>query len=181
MQLLRVVFLFACFVYVVFSIVSTVSHCWMQTVSSAEISIKKGLFMECKEGEKECTNLPDDKEEEWYDDVRGLAIVSCLFSSFALFVEIIHQTAEEVQKHFTVFLVFLSDLLLLIAVCIFNKKHDFDFGVYEYGWGFVLSWVAFVFGVGATVIGIVATRDRSTRASIDLKKMALEGDANSKI
>lgn len=181
MHLMRVVFAIACFVYVVFSIVSTVSHCWMQTVPSVEKNIKKGLFMECVEGEKECKDLPDDKKTEWYDDVRALAIVSCLFSSFALFIEIIHQTAEKVQKHFTVFLVFLSDLLLLIAVSMFTKKHNFDFGMYEYGWGFMLSWVAFVFGIGATVIGVVATCDRGTRSSVNLNGLPLEGNSKSKI
>ena len=51
---LRLAFLFTLFIYVVFNITSTVSHCWIQTIPGQNLTTyketKQGLFMQCVEG-----------------------------------------------------------------------------------------------------------------------------------
>ena len=109
-------------------------------------------------GEEFCKNLSEDadKMEEWWFDVRALLIVSCLFSSFAAYVEILHQLFEKVQRHFTTIVMVIANLLLLIGLSMFTKKHELP-DTYKYGWGFVLSWVAFVFGIAVIAVGAVSS------------------------
>jgi PMP-22/EMP/MP20/Claudin family. len=159
--------------YVVVSITSTVSHCWMQSIptdnSTTYKRIQQGLFMECVEGEDWCKNLPgDDDMPEFYLDVRALAIVSCLFSSFAAFVEILHLLFERVQRFFTTIVMLIANILLVIALGLFTSKNEYDFNVYEYGWGYILSWVAFVVGVGVVVIGFLSAYFVNSQGEFDL-------------
>lgn len=95
--------------------------------------------------------------EEWWFDVRALLIVSCLFSSFAAYVEILHQLFEKVQRHFTTIVMTIANILLLIGLAMFTNKHELP-DTYKYGWGFVLSWVAFVFGIAVIAIGAVSSK-----------------------
>ena len=99
----------------------------------------------------------EDKMAEWWFDVRALLIVSCLFSSFAAYVEILHQLFEKVQRHFTTIVMTIANLFLLIALSTFTNKHELP-DTYKYGWGFVLSWVSFVFGIAVIVIGAVSSK-----------------------
>jgi len=167
-------YLIVSLIYVVFSITSTVSHCWVQAtpenVTLSHHHRQLGLFMQCTDGEEYCKDLPEDEHKmpEWWWDMRALVIVSCLFSSFATYVEILHLLFEKVQRYFTTVVMFLANLLLLIALSMYTKKVD-DFEVYnkfgyggtyeyKYGWGFILSWVAFVVGIAVIVIGAVSAK-----------------------
>ena len=157
-------------VYVVFSITSTVSHCWMQTIPvDNSTRIQQGLFMECIEGEDWCKNLPnDDNMPEFYLDVRALAIVSCLFSSFAAYVEILHLLFEKVQRYFTTVVIMIANIMLVIALGLFTKKNEYDFKVYEYGWGYILSWIAFAVGILVVALGFLAAFCGNDQGQFDL-------------
>lgn len=121
-------------------------------------------------GEEFCKDLPEDADKmpEWWFDVRALAIVSCLFSSFGCYVEILHQLFEKVQRHFTTGVIFIANLLLLVALSMFTKNNTFDFESYQYGWGYILSWVAFIFGVAVIAIGAVASVGVRERFNIQM-------------